>query len=353
MGYLRILLALGVVLFHSGPLFGYIGMNGMVAVHIFFIISGFYMTYIIKNKYSKTKRPFYAFLSNRILRIYPIYWLVLLLTIVLFFTQIKNLDITSIISGLLNIIPHYINTRKPIGVIEDVTLIIRSDYLKYGMIRDNMLLVSPAWTLVHEMVFYLCAFFLVFLRKRYLLLLTILSIMIHILSSHYYGLSGDRSFSYNFIPANFFFFLFGIFSYNFYEWLTANKIKPKYFFHLSVIFLFAVFLWNYIPDIKLGWIIIKEWGFYLATPFFIPLIFLSFNRTPLNNIMADLSYPVYISHLLIIYFLQTVLNLQPSFSLYSFWILCITLVFSVAIVYLIERPIDKFRQRRIKKGKQN
>ena len=162
-----------------------------------------------------------------------------------------------------------------------------------------------------------------------------------------------KSFSYNFIPANFFFFLFGIFSYNFYEWLTANKIKPKYFFHLSVIFLFAVFLWNYIPDIKLGWIIIKEWGFYLATPFFIPLIFLSFNRTPLNNIMADLSYPVYISHLLIIYFLQTVLNLQPSFSLYSFWILCITLVFSVAIVYLIERPIDKFRQRRIKKGKQN
>lgn len=348
MGYLRIILALGVVLFHSGSLFGYVGIDGFVAVHIFFIISGFYMTLIIKNKYSKTEKPFYTFLSNRLLRIYPIYWLVLLLTILLLYTQIKNLSIISLFSGIFNIIPNYINARKPMGIIEDITLLIRSDYLKIGIFKDNMLLVSPAWTLVHEMVFYICAPFLVFLRKRYLLVLTILSILIHLFTSHYYFLLGDTQTASLFIPSNFFFFIFGIFSYNLYEWLKINKIKPKYSLFLSILFLLAVFGWNYVPETKFGWVIIKEWSFYILTPFFLPIIFQSFNKIPLNNFLADLSYPVYISHMLVIQFLQISLSYKFTSALFSFWTLSITLIFSLSMVYLLEKPIDKFRQSRIK-----
>jgi len=73
MGYLRIILALSVIFYHAGNIFGYTGMNGLMAVHVFFIISGFYMAFIVINKYSKSKKPYFTFISNRFLRIYPIY----------------------------------------------------------------------------------------------------------------------------------------------------------------------------------------------------------------------------------------------------------------------------------------
>ena len=93
MGFLRLILSLSVVLYHAGSLFGYTGMNGLVAVHIFFIISGFYMALIIKNKYSKAKRPYYTFITNRFLRIYPIYWVVLVLMIVVEYARFSNLNL--------------------------------------------------------------------------------------------------------------------------------------------------------------------------------------------------------------------------------------------------------------------
>lgn len=348
MGYLRIILALSVVIFHTSAVVGYIGINGIVAVHIFFIISGFYMALILKNKYLKSKNRYYTFITNRFLRIYPLYWLILLLTILVDYFQIHPTNIYTIMQSIYNIIPNYVTARHPLGVVEDITLLVRFDYFSPSMLYNDLPLVSPAWTLVLELIFYLLAPLLMALKKRYILLLTLLSLCIHFITSHFYQVNGQFVSDYFFL-SNFFFFLFGILSYYLSVQYKNKGIFSKYSMQISLVFLLSIFMWNYIPEVKIHWIILKEWSIYLLTPFVIPLLFNSFAKIPLNNFMANLSYPVYISHNLIIIFLQQLLNYKKTSQYFSVWTICLTLIFSILLVYFIEKPIDQFRQSRIKK----
>lgn len=80
MGVLRFLLAVSVVLAHSTDIFGFSLVNSVVAVQAFYIISGFYMTLILNEKYIGKSNSYRLFITNRFLRLYPIYWVVLLLT---------------------------------------------------------------------------------------------------------------------------------------------------------------------------------------------------------------------------------------------------------------------------------
>jgi peptidoglycan/LPS O-acetylase OafA/YrhL len=75
MGLLRVLLAISVFMAHapqSGLTQGLRGFGGSNAVEIFFIVSGFYIALILDKSYS-TKIGFY---KNRILRLYPIYYII-------------------------------------------------------------------------------------------------------------------------------------------------------------------------------------------------------------------------------------------------------------------------------------
>ena len=80
MGAIRLILAIAVVINHTGPIFGYTLLRGNVAVQSFYILSGFFMAFILEEKYFQTKSPFQFFITNRILRIFPIYWSILAIT---------------------------------------------------------------------------------------------------------------------------------------------------------------------------------------------------------------------------------------------------------------------------------
>jgi peptidoglycan/LPS O-acetylase OafA/YrhL len=83
MGLFRMIFAISVMINHSYPLFGYTLLGADIAVRSFFIVSGFYMGLILNEKYIKKRASYWLFLSNRLLRIYPLY-LVTLLIISLF-----------------------------------------------------------------------------------------------------------------------------------------------------------------------------------------------------------------------------------------------------------------------------
>ncbi len=90
MGLLRLLLAISVVLAHLQFIFGYSLIGTRPAVQSFFIISGFYMSLILTEKYVGKKGSYFLFISNRFLRIFPIYWLTLILTITISFPEVVN-----------------------------------------------------------------------------------------------------------------------------------------------------------------------------------------------------------------------------------------------------------------------
>ncbi|MDB5260864.1 MAG: acyltransferase family protein, partial [Adhaeribacter sp.] len=74
-GFLRLVLALIVVFHHNTK---YIKI-GEFAVFAFFMLSGYWIHKMYKEKYDLLERPFFSFITSRWLRIYPTYIFNLLL----------------------------------------------------------------------------------------------------------------------------------------------------------------------------------------------------------------------------------------------------------------------------------
>lgn len=72
MGIIRLLLAISVLISHTSTIFGFGFVGGQAAVQAFFIISGFYMAFILNEKYIGENNSYKLFITNRLLRLYPI-----------------------------------------------------------------------------------------------------------------------------------------------------------------------------------------------------------------------------------------------------------------------------------------
>jgi peptidoglycan/LPS O-acetylase OafA/YrhL len=79
MGCFRLFLALSVLASHYWFWRINFWMGAYIAVTAFYVISGFYMSLVLDTKYTG-RRGLLTFYSNRALRLFPVYWIVLLLT---------------------------------------------------------------------------------------------------------------------------------------------------------------------------------------------------------------------------------------------------------------------------------
>lgn len=81
MGTIRLLLAISVVIAHTSSIFGFNLVGDLLAVELFYVISGFYMALILNEKYVSPKNVYKLFITNRLLKLYPAYWFILILMI--------------------------------------------------------------------------------------------------------------------------------------------------------------------------------------------------------------------------------------------------------------------------------
>src|SRR5215471_1808291 len=83
-GTYRYVLAALVVLSHSTPMIGGVFHGyGLYAVMCFYVLSGYLMTTVLHTQYGFTRVGLLRYATNRALRLFPPYWLVLLLCLVL------------------------------------------------------------------------------------------------------------------------------------------------------------------------------------------------------------------------------------------------------------------------------
>ena len=76
MGIIRFLLAASVICAHFGGIYGNNLIGGALAVQSFFLLSGFYIVLILEENFSvKSFQEYKSFLSSRLFRLYPAYWL--------------------------------------------------------------------------------------------------------------------------------------------------------------------------------------------------------------------------------------------------------------------------------------
>jgi len=343
-GSIRTLLAIAVVFAHS---YGFIFVGGTLAVQLFYVISGFLISYILVE--ARTYRTISSFYINRFLRLFPIYWCIALITIiaVLFASLIfdETHQIVSTFSSL------GFNGKLSLGLSN--LLLLGQDWIMFTGVRDGEfqfvtdfsqsevyvwqgLLVPQAWTLGVELSFYLIAPF-VLVRRNLMLALLICSL---ILRSYliYIELGLKDPWTYRFFPTELALFLLGACAHQFLKPLYEKKgllteklstvITPFMFIYCTVYFLLPCRGINTLALIG---------AFILLLPYF--FMFQSNNQW--DRKIGELSYPIYISHMLVIWTFGYVLGklgVEYNSITGSLILVLITIIFS----QIINLSIGKF-----------
>ncbi|MGH7203302.1 MAG: acyltransferase family protein [Candidatus Levyibacteriota bacterium] len=353
MGVLRLLLALSVLIFHAGLLFKYNIANNQIAVLSFFIVSGFYMALILDKKYTGKKATF-LFWSNRFLRIFPLYWLTLLIiftfTLLKFILNIGSDD---------NAIVHYINWSPHTSpftfgvnlinyIVRNLSLIVTLDYVRVNDSTPGYLLVQQAWTLQIELLFYVLAPFFARLSKKHFIavfLLYVIGFFGVIVPFHIM----QPTLLYQFL-SNLIFFLLGMMSYGFlYKRFQVKKPHPHitrsvFFFFLAYLLLYNILPFKYsLPVLHTG-----DFFYFAVFIFSLPFIFLQTSASVIDGLFGKLSYPVYITHFFIIKLFSNIAIFKANSNTKTILIIVFTLIVSYLMVKIIEAPIDKIRQSRVK-----
>lgn len=345
MGIIRFLLAFSVVIFHSAPLLGLGFMDGIVAVKGFFMISGFYMALILNEKYIDKNNSYKLFISNRLLRIYPMYWVMLVLTILVgYFWAFHGAQLQTLIPNNYHPTNFFLYT-SPLGMLRDFSLIIRSDYINPQNLK--LPLVAPAWTLVLEILFYLIAPFLIKRKWWLILLLLIVSFCIRyfLYFTHYfrneYLLTG-------FFPASIGYFLIGLLSYRLYGYLKKRIVPSKISQIILLILSCYIIFWDRLPAITIYTVSVKEIMFFPILFFSVPFIFLFSQASLIDGFLADLSYPIYISHWFIFSLIWNVFSFTARTTEFVVLFIVGTVILAILLKILVDTPINKLRQSRVK-----
>lgn len=330
LGLLRLMLALSVVFAHSNLIFGFNFVNSTIAVQSFYIISGFYMSLILNEKYIG-KDSYKLFLSNRFLRLFPVYYVVLFLTVILSI-------ITFVFYNNFGLIQQYIDSYNYINIsslffliLTNITIFGQDIVMFLGLDKHTgllyftsnfytsdpqvfkFLLIPQAWSIGVELLFYLLAPFIVTKKTRFLFGIIGLSLFIRIFII-YFGYHNDP-WSYRFFPTELAFFVSGALSYKIYHDLKRYKLKNSNIYSILLFLVSFTILFQYIPVnyyIKMGM-------YYISVVLCIPFAFIFNKENKVDQKIGELSYPIYISHYLVITVLSNLLFYKSNIQYQGFF----------------------------------
>lgn len=355
MGIIRLLLAISVVIAHSGSLFGFNFVGGQLAVEVFFIISGFYMALILGEKYNTASNR-KIFISNRLLKIFPIYWIILMFSLTYelanaYFNHDPNEISLFVHPGIhLNLFSFIFFILTNITILgQDILLFLGINiHTGYLFFTSNFHLFNPplydflmlpqAWTLALELMFYLLAPFLIKFKTKWLLLIMSLSLILRIIL-YYFGLNHDP-WTYRFFPTELVYFLSGIIAYRIFKFIETKDIKNWLVYLFYGLYFSLIFFYQYIPHYH-----IKMLALFFLTIILLPFIFKLTKNNKKDKFIGELSYPVYISHFLIIDFLTHFTQINHYYL--SLIASIVSIILSILLLQFVMKPIDKIRQKRI------
>lgn len=365
MGILRFLLALAVVVVHTSHMYGLdsYGLRltgGVVAVQTFYMISGFYMALILSTKYVG-KGSYGLFLSNRFLRIYPAYWVVLVLTLAVSasgsFTHIFGFGVQDYIGNrhLLSSVAMFflITTNLTLfgqdavlfqGIDSGGGLYFTTNFMATKPALYTFLPLPQAWTLSLELMFYVIAPF--FVKRRTSTLISVIFVSLLLRLYIYFGADLYHDpWTYRFFPTELAFFLAGVVSYRLYVLIgdKSVRIMPTI---ATLLVVGVTIAYQWFPGGAT-----KQWLYYSLVWALMPLLFMfSKSKGSMDGWIGELSYPIYISHIFVLLLLSPFLDrLSPSSHIVV--IVCVaTVMFSVALMRFVMTPVEKFRQKRVTIG---
>ena len=325
LGFIRFVLAMMVLLNHLWlPTANTIGAH---AVTGFYIVSGFLMTKVINEVYLGDKGRF-RYLINRVLRIYPLYLLILMATVICVFILPEYFQVYSLI-------------RFPLDGSEWF-----SNLTLFRLTDSATILIPPAWSLYVEVVFYMIIAFIG--RSQLVIFLWfIISVFYTVWMVENNYSFGDRYYP---LTAASLFFSAGAVIYFIIDknrcTIYLDKIPKKVIFIIFA--LFIVF-----PLLVGSWGGGRHWlGYYGASAIFLFLFSVLVAKKQLKgsryvDYMGDLAYPIFLTHFLaeglvnLITLNKFVINGHIHFLLSTF----VCLLISIGYLKWMEPFIERLRSR--------
>jgi len=349
MGFLRTLLALSVVLDHLGGGYADQLVGGRLAVQLFYVISGFLISYVLTatDNYQGATGKFYA---NRFLRLFPIYLAVAALTLTAhivsggsFFRLYESLPFSAEVFLFLSNLFIFGQDWLMFFGIRDSALAFTGSFANSDVPLYKGLLVPQAWTLGVEMSFYLVAPFILRSPRRLLMLLAASLALRAVLSAT----GGGRSdpWTYRFFPTELALFLIGSLSHQVVlprmkAWTQRVKRLPELGTGILFLYVLAHFSIGIHPTVRDGLAV-------LLFAALLPLAFLFQSRHRLDKAIGELSYPLYICHMLVIMAFSWLMHDVQEHQPMLFAAMAITGCIGVSAVlnYLIADPVERLRSR--------
>ena len=113
------------------------------------------------------------------------------------------------------------------------------------------------------------------------------------------------------------------------------------------IYLLLILLFNYFPEIS-PTLDINSAIFYLITGISIPSIFILTKGSKIDNRIGDLSYPIYLVYMLIIYLVNLFIKVYDLSIPKGLLVVVFTIITSYILILFISDPIERIRQKRVK-----
>ena len=346
MGHIRLLLALAVILSHL-PTATFQFIHGGLAVQAFFVVSGFYMALVLDGKYRDAK----LFYSNRLLRLAPAYFTMMFIALVV----LLAFEMTATSSlGIFKSI--FSNPWSAIILLFENIFVVGQHWLYWFMIDDQgglyldphgglptetrsvawqALLVPQSWSLSLELMFYAIAPWLAGRNLKVILAIAAASVGLR-LAGPYLPVELPLWQGRLFITV-LFMFLFGMMAYR--TLPMVNRLPRAVQLAVTALMIAGII---FLP--KTGWSHqVQSWVVYSGMAIGTPFAFAATRQNAFDRWIGELSYPIYLTHLVVI---AGVLIYELP---YPSWIaIAITLVLSAAILQFVERPVDAWRQRRVR-----
>ncbi len=330
-GYFRFILATFVLLSHCGAV-SYFGKSfGVTSVVSFYMLAGFVVTHLLLGVFTSDHKLIIRFYQERVLRIYPLYFFVLSLTVVFLLITQYGQPIFS-----------FANVVNSVLVIPLNYYMFIYDHISVLSIGDKYWFVPTAWSLGAELQAYLILPFIVRYEKVKLVAI-FLSIVVQLLAV--VGIFPTDFYGYRLLPGILFIFILG-------SCICKNKKYPeqadsfdRYFPVVCfVACLVGVFLIIFFSFLNIRYNFEVLFGNCLAI---IIISFLASSKKKVfaNRLLGDLSYGIFLSHFLGIWCLRHFLpEISSSSVVGAFFVFFVSLAVSFLGVLCVERNFFKYRK---------
>jgi peptidoglycan/LPS O-acetylase OafA/YrhL len=350
MGLLRTILAITVVMSHTPNPYFFVGARN--AVQVFYMISGFLISYVLVNTPSY-KSPL-TFWTNRALRLYPMYYVVAALTLAgrAMFDPNYWAEIFQLSAGVRAFLATVAVTIfgqdwTAFFTAQNGTLIFYSPGAETGIRLTNLLPVPQAWTLGVELSFYLLAPFIV---SRPVVLLTLFCVSLGArLLAIMAGFGLNDPWTDRFFPFELALFIAGMASHQLLLARVKAAVSPLSTRRFPIYVLLATLCFGltYYP-IPLPEIVKTPILFGMMF-FALPFLFIWQSESRWDRRIGDLSYPIYIGHLLILlalaYLVKKYQFIEPLGLTRSLLGVAGAIAFAVVLNMFIAEPVENRRRR--------